>query len=378
MLIKIDSYFFIHHLKYILKGVIIMSIGKRLLLLRQQKGLSQEKLAQHLHISRQTISKWESDLSLPDMKMMIEISNFYHISLNELLGLEENSSQEDITQLYEQTNLVLENIQKENKKRRFFDYIIIGIGLISLIISMVLLIQVRHQKQPIINQYVDKTDTVDRIDTYDTKEDTCYFEIKKYHFDNMMIDVSIQMEPVSVKDNSKATLVLKDINDKEYTYDMKLEKSLLFTYDNQIPLTNYKEMVVIVANEGNKTRCSINEGDTYLLNNIIENYISLVVPVIDGNVSNNQVYFSTKETIDNIEYDGRLTGTCEITLNDGDDVILNQTIDISQDQYLKLDKKLHHLDDIYGSYTLTSYDNKYDGYINTKYLNSTIVTIELI
>lgn len=40
-----------------------MSIGKRLLSLRQQKGMSQEELANQLHVSRQTISKWESEVS---------------------------------------------------------------------------------------------------------------------------------------------------------------------------------------------------------------------------------------------------------------------------------------------------------------------------
>lgn len=40
-----------------------MSIGKRLLSLRQQKGMSQKELANQLHVSRQTISKWESEVS---------------------------------------------------------------------------------------------------------------------------------------------------------------------------------------------------------------------------------------------------------------------------------------------------------------------------
>ena len=68
-----------------------MSIGKRLLSLRQQKGMSQEELANQLHVSRQTISKWESDLSLPDMKTMLDISDFFQISITELLGIEEDN-----------------------------------------------------------------------------------------------------------------------------------------------------------------------------------------------------------------------------------------------------------------------------------------------
>lgn len=39
--------------------------------------MSQEELANQLHVSRQTISKWESDLSLPDMKTMLDISDFF-------------------------------------------------------------------------------------------------------------------------------------------------------------------------------------------------------------------------------------------------------------------------------------------------------------
>ena len=66
-----------------------MSIGKRLLAFRQQQGLSQQELADYLHVSRQTVSKWESDLSLPDMKTALSIAEFYNITINELLGLEE-------------------------------------------------------------------------------------------------------------------------------------------------------------------------------------------------------------------------------------------------------------------------------------------------
>ena len=78
-----------------------MSIGKRLLSLRQQKGMSQEELANQLHVSRQTISKWESDLSLPDMKTMLDISDFFQISITELLGIEEDNHNHSIEQIYD-------------------------------------------------------------------------------------------------------------------------------------------------------------------------------------------------------------------------------------------------------------------------------------
>ena len=43
-----------------------MDLGNKLLTLRKQKGLSQEEVADNLGVSRQTVSKWETDQSTPD------------------------------------------------------------------------------------------------------------------------------------------------------------------------------------------------------------------------------------------------------------------------------------------------------------------------
>ena len=51
-----------------------MSLGERLLDLRKKKGLSQEEIAGLLDVSRQTISKWETDQSTPDFDKIIPIS----------------------------------------------------------------------------------------------------------------------------------------------------------------------------------------------------------------------------------------------------------------------------------------------------------------
>ena len=48
-------------------------IGEKLLELRKKKGLSQEEVAQELNVSRQTISKWETDQSTPDFDKIIPL-----------------------------------------------------------------------------------------------------------------------------------------------------------------------------------------------------------------------------------------------------------------------------------------------------------------
>lgn len=62
-----------------------MTIGEKLLELRKSKGLSQEELAEQLHVTRQTISKWETDQSTPDFDKIVPLCNLYGISADELL-----------------------------------------------------------------------------------------------------------------------------------------------------------------------------------------------------------------------------------------------------------------------------------------------------
>ena len=58
-----------------------MEFGNKLRTLRKAKGLSQENLAKQLGISRQAISKWESDLSQPDIDNIIQLCKIFQISL---------------------------------------------------------------------------------------------------------------------------------------------------------------------------------------------------------------------------------------------------------------------------------------------------------
>lgn len=78
-----------------------MSLGERLLELRKKQGLSQEEVADKLNVSRQTISKWETDSSTPDFDKIIPICELYGISSNELLK-GEKEEKESISSMSEE------------------------------------------------------------------------------------------------------------------------------------------------------------------------------------------------------------------------------------------------------------------------------------
>ncbi len=62
-----------------------MTIGEKLLNLRKEKHLSQEEVAEKLGVTRQTISKWETDMSTPDFDKIYPLCELYGITADELL-----------------------------------------------------------------------------------------------------------------------------------------------------------------------------------------------------------------------------------------------------------------------------------------------------
>ena len=77
---------FLYHLHR--KGGIGMSLGNSLYHARKKSGLSQEEVAEKLGVSRQTISKWELDETLPDIRQSKRLSGLYHLSLDELVDFD--------------------------------------------------------------------------------------------------------------------------------------------------------------------------------------------------------------------------------------------------------------------------------------------------
>ena len=62
-----------------------MKFNEKLLKLRKEKGLSQEELGMEMQVSRQTVSKWEAGQSYPDFARLVMLSDFFDMTLDELV-----------------------------------------------------------------------------------------------------------------------------------------------------------------------------------------------------------------------------------------------------------------------------------------------------
>lgn len=79
-----------------------MNLGNSLFQARKRCGLSQEDVAEKLGVSRQTISKWETDETLPDIRQSKKMANLYHISLDELIDFDVDAK--EIQEIIEKTS----------------------------------------------------------------------------------------------------------------------------------------------------------------------------------------------------------------------------------------------------------------------------------
>lgn len=137
--------------------------------LRKQKGFSQEELASRLHVVRQTISKWEKNLSVPDADTLIRLAEILEVSVSELLGLKietENENGNVTNDVAKQLSRINEQLAIKNRRsRRIWKTVAIILAVIFLIsIFIIMALSVPnlnnsiHNNQPIVS---DETIMVD-------------------------------------------------------------------------------------------------------------------------------------------------------------------------------------------------------------------------
>ena len=106
--------------------------------LRKQKGISQEELASRLHVVRQTISKWEKNLSVPDADTLIRLAEILGVSVSELLGSKIETENGNVTNdVAEQLSRINEQLAIKNRRSRRIWKAIAAIAIILVVFFLI-------------------------------------------------------------------------------------------------------------------------------------------------------------------------------------------------------------------------------------------------
>lgn len=124
-----------------------MTLGQRLYEMRKGKGLSQENVAEILGVTRQTVSKWETDQTTPDFDKIIPLCKLYNITTDELLIGETNSTEHYNNSTYE---IPQDSIQPDNNEQfergRKKSAFLMAISICLYILSVIPLFTLENEK----------------------------------------------------------------------------------------------------------------------------------------------------------------------------------------------------------------------------------------
>ena len=114
-------------------------LNENLKMIRKQKGLSQEELAIRLNVVRQTISKWEKGLSVPDSDMLVKMADILEVSVGELLGskITDEQNKDEIT---EQLIKINEYLAIKNRRIKTTVKVVIGIVIGILVLNILFIV----------------------------------------------------------------------------------------------------------------------------------------------------------------------------------------------------------------------------------------------
>ena len=113
-----------------------MTLGEKISALRGAANLSQGDLAEKLNVSRQSISKWETDASVPELDKLLQLSDLFRITLDELVRCGELSQAAAAPEPAAQPQQII--IQKSVSTQKVIGLILLALGLLCCILAPVL------------------------------------------------------------------------------------------------------------------------------------------------------------------------------------------------------------------------------------------------
>ena len=275
--------------------------GDKLFQNRQDRGLSQGKLAAKIGVSRQTIYLWESNQSLPDVEKVGKICKILKINLSDLMdGVEEQKTIEEGNKVVNEVsepkevgyepvndtdNIIEENsneitaliIKEDLPKKRKSKKIVIKIIAFILLIILIIHITLSTIKFVRLNTIIDKWKRLNEIETY-------YIKIKKIYLNKDNDIISATLREIFYNNGVLKTIV-KDENDE------KIKRVMIDDYNNKVKyvIDEQSKTYKVQALDKQKIKLTDNFEDFFFIsNNKLVNYLICLRP--DISISYNEVY----------------------------------------------------------------------------------------
>ena len=342
-------------------------LSNLLIELRTKKNMTQKELAEKLHVSDKTVSRWETGGNLPDMDMLYTISKFFKISVNDLalLRVKAQDGNEEIVQ-----EMIKDFTRKDKQKQRIIKYIlIITLSIIVFLIGIYIFSQSYNRfkvykvtiksndiypcdgiyvetkikdslylNNITLKNYIPKNDDIISVDLYYTENDKEYILYSYSSLENIQFvnyDSYIKIDNLSKYfDNLYIKVTIIDSKNREKKYTGKLQFVLDFS-NNKI----YNNDIILVSNSS--IDLTPEEIKTILLKNGFEDKIIVFYKTyndktINYYIQSNKIEYNYEKENDTYRYYYEISkNILEVSIFNEDNIeIENYKYDVTNDKLL--------------------------------------------
>ena len=225
-----------------------MTIGEKIYTLRTKSGMTQEQLAEKMGVSRQAISKWESDVSVPELNKLKALASLFQVTLDEMMGEEP---------LGENANVVekqRENLKSDDKIVNLIQsaaIVILGAAVIVLAFNM-------KSIKDDINYLQSEISRLSSMITYTPSEpEESVFQEYDFHLGEINTDTktfpfSFTCIPKEFSESTKITLTMETTDGEAYNMELQGENGI-FKGEMEMPICAIDKTLFIVEDGGSKT-----------------------------------------------------------------------------------------------------------------------------
>ena len=227
-----------------------MTIGEKIYTLRTKSGMTQEQLAEKMGVSRQAISKWESDVSVPELNKLKGLANLFQITIDELMGQEPTET------------IIVKEIEKKPvkpDKNKMLNLIQVGQAIAIILLGIATIIQavMIGELKGNISHLMSENARLASMITFTPEETEAYmfeelnFGLGEINEDKKTIMFSVNCIPKEYSESTKIMLTMEASNGE--IYDMELEgENGFFKGEKEMPICTIDRALFIFEDEGVK------------------------------------------------------------------------------------------------------------------------------
>ena len=247
-----------------------MTIGQRIASRRKLANLSQESISEQLGVSRQSVSKWESDAGLPDIDNLIALSKIFGVSVGWLLGTEQDPNFDPSTGLSDAQLRMVEKVVASRRPGRWQGYLSVGLAACVLVSglafanSFVRLKGENAEAKQQIASLKEQVTSVDETLLQHKQEGQLLRSVLAWPSfwseDENYVTLSFQFVPKLFLENQKAYLIIQNKDDYTYIKEECSETAgYIYRCQVELPVASGYSYSFILANDNGFQEQDLND-----------------------------------------------------------------------------------------------------------------------